>query len=142
MKGLKDEAGNLLTRFPEFKKRTNNKLVVMAGNGPTQMLDELRLGFDGYVPQTGLADLFQVVADMWDAGKHKEAFDMFGRIQAFHTITGAMQYLLTARGVFKETTTVRDARRIFGAEGVTPDEAQKKVLREELAHFLGPYLRT
>jgi len=141
LKGLKDETGNTLTRLPEFKRRTDNKFVVMDANGAIQMLDGMRLGFDGYVPKTGLADLSQVVFDLWYAGKHKEAFDMFGRIQAFQTIPGAMQYILTARGVFKETTTIRDARRIFGPNGVTPDEAQRKVIREELTRFLGPYLR-
>jgi 2-keto-3-deoxy-L-arabinonate dehydratase len=141
LKGVKDEAGNPLPRLPEFRKRTNNKLVVMAADGAIQMLDGMRLGFDGYVPKTGLADLSQMVFDLWYAGKHKEAFDLFGRIQAFQTITGAMQYLLTARGVFQETTTIRDAHRIFGADGVTPGEAQKKVIREELTQFLGPYLR-
>jgi 2-keto-3-deoxy-L-arabinonate dehydratase len=141
LKGLKDETGDPLTRLPEFKRRTENKLVVMDANGAIQMLTGLRLGFDGYVPKTGLADLSQMVFDLWYAGKHKEAFDMFGRIQAFQTIPGAMQYILTARGIFKETTTVRDARRIFGPSGMTPDEAQRKVIREELAQFLGPYLR-
>jgi len=141
LKGLKDEAGNPLTRLPEFKRRTDNKFVVMQADGATQMLTGMRLGFDGYVPKTGLADLSQVVFDLWYAGKRKEAFDMFGRIQAFQTIPGAMQYILTARGVFKETTTIRDAHRIFGPNGVTPDEAQRKVIREELTQFLGPYLQ-
>jgi dihydrodipicolinate synthase/N-acetylneuraminate lyase len=141
LKGVKDETGNTLTRLPEFRKRTDNKFVVMDANGAIQMLDGMRVGFDGYVPKTGLADLSQIVFDLWYAGKHKEAFDLFGRIQAFQTIRGAMQYILTARGVFKETTTIRDARRIFGPNGVTPDEAQRKVIREELTQFLGPYLR-
>jgi dihydrodipicolinate synthase/N-acetylneuraminate lyase len=142
LKGLKDETGNTLTRLPEFKKRTDNNLVVMDANGALLMLPGMRLGFDGYIPKTGLADLSQLVFDLWYAGKRTEAFDMFGRIQAFQTIPGAMQYILTARGVFKETTTIRDAHRIFGPNGVTPDEAQRKVIREELAQFLGPYLRT
>ena len=141
LKGLKDETGNPLTRLPEFKRRTDDKLVVMQADGATEMLPGMRLGFDGYVPKTGLADLSQVVFDLWYAGKRREAFDMFGRIQAFQTIPGAMQYLLTARGIFKETTTIRDAHRIFGPNGVTPDEAQRKVIREELAQFLGPYLQ-
>ncbi len=140
LKALKDETGDTLTRLPEFKKRTDHKLVVMDANGAIKMLDGMRLGFDGYIPKTGLADLSQKVFDLWYAGKHKEAFDMFGRIQAFQSITGAMQYILTARGVFKETTTIRDAHRIFGPNGVTPDEAQRKVIREELVQFLGPYL--
>jgi 2-keto-3-deoxy-L-arabinonate dehydratase len=139
LKGVKDETGDTLIRLPEFKRRTDNKIVVMDANGALKMLDGMRLGFDGYIPKTGLADLSQVVFDLWYAGKHKEAFDMFGRIQAFQSITGAMQYILTARGVFKETTTIRDAHRIFGPNGVTPDEAQRKVIREELARFLGPY---
>jgi dihydrodipicolinate synthase/N-acetylneuraminate lyase len=139
LKGLKDEAGDPLTRLPEFKRRTDNKLVVFNAKDAL-VLDGMRQGFDGYVPQTGLADLCQAAFDLWDAGKHKEAFDMFGRIEAFQTIRGAMQYLLTARGVFKETTTVRDPRRIFGVNGVTSDDAQKKFIREELAQFLGPYL--
>lgn len=141
IKGLKDEAGDPLTRLPEFKRRTNNELVVMDANGAIEMLDGMRAGFDGYIPKTGLADLSQLVFDRWYAGKHEEAFDIFGRVQAFQTIRGAMQYILTARGVFKETTTVRDARRIFGPNGVTPDEAQRKIIREELAQFLGPYLQ-
>jgi dihydrodipicolinate synthase/N-acetylneuraminate lyase len=141
LKGVKDETGNTLTRLPEFRRRTDNQFVVMDANGAIQMLDGMRVGFDGYVPKTGLADLSQMVFDLWYAGKHKEAFDMFGRIQAFQTISGAMQYILTARGVFKETTTIRDAHRIFGPKGVTPDEAQRKVIREELTQFLGPYLR-
>jgi hypothetical protein len=66
---------------------------------------------------------------------------MFGRVQAFQTITGATQYLLTARGVFKETTIVRDASRVFGPDGVTPDKAQQKVIREAMKQFLEPYSR-
>ena len=142
LKGVKDETtGSPIPRLPEFRKRTGDKFVVMAAHNGIQMLDELRLGFDGYVPILTFADLFQSVYELWNAGKHKEAFDMFGRIQGFQTITGATQYLLTARGVFQETTTVREASRVFGPDGVTPDEAQKRVIRDAMKNFLGPYLR-
>jgi dienelactone hydrolase len=87
----------------------------------------MRVGFDGYVPKTGLADLSQVVFDLWYAGNHKEAFDMFGRVQAFQSITGAMQYILTARGVFKETTTIRDAHRIFGLDQQPQTDKKEKM---------------
>jgi hypothetical protein len=141
LKGVKDETtGSPIPRLPEFRKRTN-KLVVMAAHNCIQMLDELRAGFDGYVPIITYADLLQTVFELWNAGKQNEAFEMFGRIQAFQTITGATQYLLTARGVFKETTTVRDASRVFGPDGVTPDEAQQRVIRDALKDFLGPYSR-
>ena len=141
LKGVKDETtGSPIPRLPEFRKRTNN-FVVMAAHNCIQMLDELRAGFDGYVPIITYADLLQTVFELWNAGKQNEAFEMFGRVQAFQTITGATQYLLTARGVFKETTIVRDASRVFGPDGVTPDEAQQRVIRDEMKSFLGPYLR-
>ncbi len=90
MKGLKDETGNTLTRLPEFKKRTDNKFVVMDANGAPDD-PGMRLGFDGYIPKTGLADLSQAVFDLWNAGKHKEAFDMFaGTSVSKHS--GVMQY--------------------------------------------------
>jgi 4-hydroxy-tetrahydrodipicolinate synthase len=142
LKGVKDETtGSPLPRIPEFRKRLGDKFVVMAAHNCIQMLDELRAGFDGYVPIITYADLLQTTFELWNEGKQKEAFDMFGRVQAFQTITGATQYLLTARGVFNETTVVRDAGRVFGPDGVTPDAAQQRVIREAMKQFLEPYSR-
>jgi dihydrodipicolinate synthase/N-acetylneuraminate lyase len=142
LKGVKDETtGSPLPRIPEFRKRTGKNFVVMAAHNCLQMIDELRAGFDGYVPIIPFADHLQTVFELWNEGKHKEAFDLFGRVQAFQTITGATQYVLIARGVFKESTVVRDASRIFGPDGVTPDEAQQKVIRAAMKQFLGPYSR-
>jgi dihydrodipicolinate synthase/N-acetylneuraminate lyase len=142
LKGVKDETtGSPLPRIPEFRKRTGDKFVVMAAHNCLQMIDELRAGFDGYVPIITYADLLQRVFELWNAGKQDEAFVMFGRVQAFQTIVGATQYLLTARGVFKETTVVRNASHVFGPEGVTPDEVQRRVIRDSMNHFLRPYLR-
>jgi len=142
LKGVKDETGDVLARLPEFRKRTDGKFIVMNADGANLMLNGMTLGFEGYIPKTGLADISQAAFELWNAGRHKEAFDMFGRVQAFQTIPGVMQYTLTARGVFKETTTVRDAKRIFGANGVSPkDDAQRRFIRESMKEFLGPYLR-
>ena len=142
LKAVKDETGDVLARLPEFRKRTDGKFIVMNADGANLMLNGMTLGFEGYIPKTGLADISQAAFELWNAGHHKEAFDMFGRVQAFQTVPGVMQYALTARGVFKETTTVRDAKRIFGANGVAPkDDAQRRFIRESLKEFLGPYLR-
>jgi dihydrodipicolinate synthase/N-acetylneuraminate lyase len=142
LKGVKDETtGSPLPRIPEFRKRTGDKFVVMAAHNCLQMIDELRAGFDGYVPIITYADLLQRVFELWNAGRQDDAFVMFGRVQAFQTIVGATQYLLTARGVFKETTVVRNASHVFGPEGVTPDEAQRQAIRDSMKRFLGPYLR-
>jgi 2-keto-3-deoxy-L-arabinonate dehydratase len=142
LKGVKDETGDVLARLRDFRKKTDGRLLVFDANGARLMLNGMTLGFDGYIPITGLADVSQAAFELWNADKHKEAFDMFGRVEAFRTIPGVMQYTLTARGVFKETTTVRDATRIFGVNGVTPkDDAQKQFIRKSLKEFLGPYLR-
>jgi dihydrodipicolinate synthase/N-acetylneuraminate lyase len=140
MKCVKDEAGNPLERISQIQQRTGNKLAVFAGNGVRTMIDEMRLGFSGYCPTTGLSDLYQSTFNLWHAGKHKEAFDMFGRILAFDSIQGVAQYILVARGVFKETTTHR-ATPGMGPRRGKLDDAQKQVIRESLDEYLKPYLR-
>jgi dihydrodipicolinate synthase/N-acetylneuraminate lyase len=141
MKCVKDEAGNPLARISQIQQATGNKLAVFAGNGVRTMIDELRLGFSGYCPTTGLSDVYQATFDLWHAGKHKEAFDMFGRILAFDSIQGVSQYILVARGVFKETTSHRPTPGMGGRHEGKLDETQKQIIRESLSEYLKPYLR-
>jgi dihydrodipicolinate synthase/N-acetylneuraminate lyase len=141
MKCVKDEAGNPLARISQIQQATGNKLAVFAGNGVRTMIDEMRLGFSGYCPTTGLSDMYQATFDLWHGGKHKEAFDMFGRILAFDSIQGVSQYILVARGVFKETTTHRPTPGMGNRQEGKLDEAQKQVIRDSLKEYLKPYLR-
>jgi hypothetical protein len=50
---------------------------------------------------------------LWFAGKHSEAFDMFGRVLCFGTLSETVgapgKYVLVARGVFKNTRSRRGA---------------------------------
>lgn len=153
MKAVKDEAGDPLARVTEIIERTGGKLAVFSGNGVRTMIDEMRLGFSGHCPYTVLSDFYAAAFDLWHAGKHREAFDMFGRLQAFNTITGASSnYLLVLRGIFKETTRTRSAagRGARGGAGgggragrgsQTLDEAGKKALRDAWDEFMKPHLR-
>jgi 4-hydroxy-tetrahydrodipicolinate synthase len=142
MKCVKDEAGDPLARVTEIRDRTNNKLAVFSGKGVRGMLEEMRLGFSGHCPTTGLADLFQSAFDLWHAGKHKEGFDMFGRIQAFETIPGAGQYILQARGILKENAAFRNTPGMGDGRKPAPlSEAGKKLVRDALDEYLKPYLR-
>jgi 4-hydroxy-tetrahydrodipicolinate synthase len=141
MKCVKDEAGDPLARIPQIRERTRDKLAVFSGRGVRMMLEEMRLGFAGHCPTTGLADLFQAAFNLWHSGKQRAAFDMFGRIQAFQTIPGAGDYVLEARGIVKENTTYRRTPGM-GEERAAPlDEAKKRVIRESLDKYLKPYLR-
>jgi 4-hydroxy-tetrahydrodipicolinate synthase len=148
MRVVKDEAGIPLDRVAEIIERTSGKLAVFSGNGVRTMIDEMRLGFVGHCPTTGLADVYQSAWDLWHDGKHREAFDMFGRILAFESIPGAGAYILVARGVFKETTksrprpgTASDGGRGGARREPALDAREKQVIREALNTYLKPYLR-
>lgn len=154
MKATKDEVGNPHERVSELIRRTDNKLAVWAAGGGTgnQLLEELPLGFVGLCPTPQFADLLQQVMELYWAGNKKEAFDMFGRVQGFATIPGAVEYMLTARGVFKDTTKLRqqpmepEARRPATAGGgggnsVPLTDTQKDNIRKALNDYLKPYLR-
>jgi dihydrodipicolinate synthase/N-acetylneuraminate lyase len=152
MKCVKDEAGNPLARVAQIRERTNDKLAVFSGNGVRTMIDEMRLGFSGHCPTTVLSDFYAAAFDLWHAGKRREAFDMFGRLQAFNTITGAQGYLMVVRGVFKENTKTRGGGGGGGAAGggggrggrgaaAALDEAGKQAVRDAWDQFMKPHLR-
>lgn len=145
---VKDEAGNPLARVTQIRERTNDKLAVFSGNGVRTMIDEMRLGFAGHCPTTVLSDFYAAAFDLWHAGKHREAFDMFGRLQAFNTITGAQGYLMVMRGVFKESTRTRaiggsGAAGGGGGRGAAGalDDAGKQAVRDAWDQFMKPHLR-
>jgi 4-hydroxy-tetrahydrodipicolinate synthase len=143
MRCIKDEAGKPLARIAEIRRRTHDELAVFSGNGVRTMIDEMRLGFSGHCPTTVLSDFYAAAFDLWHAGKRPGAFDMFGRIQAFNSITGADDYLMVVRGVFKENTRTRSMG--GGRSGqITPaplDQPGKQAIRDAWDQFMKPYLR-
>jgi 4-hydroxy-tetrahydrodipicolinate synthase len=154
MKATKDEVGNPLERAPELIRRTGNKLAIWAAGGGTgnQLFEELPLGFAGLCPTPQFADVLQQVMELYWAGKKQEAFDLFGRVQGFATLTGATDYLMVARGVFKETNKFRQQpmepeAKAAGSGGgggrrnAPLSDSQKESIREALATYLKPYLR-
>ncbi len=140
---VKDEAGDPLTRVTELRAKTDGKLAVFAGKGVRQMMDEMRLGFTGFCPVVGLADVFQQAWELYKSGKVRESYDMFGRIQAFSPITNADRYLMVARGIFKDDTKLRATPGMgsAGAAQAPLTDADKKAVREALTMYLKPYLR-
>jgi hypothetical protein len=87
--------------------------------------------------------------ELYEAGKLRESFDMFGRILAFSTITDADQYVMVARGIFKEDTKSRPMPGMGSGGGAgggrgaqdPMTEADKKNVRDALNTYLKPYLR-
>jgi 4-hydroxy-tetrahydrodipicolinate synthase len=143
MKVVKDEAGDPLARVTGIRKRTDDKLGVFAGKGVRLMIDEMQLGFAGYCPVVALADVYQQAFELYEAGKTRQAFDMFGRILAFDSISNGDRYLLVARGIFKESTRSRPTPGMGDSAHKQPPltEMEKKAVRDALDTYLGPYLR-
>jgi dihydrodipicolinate synthase/N-acetylneuraminate lyase len=160
MKATKDEVGNPLERVTELIRRTDNKLAVWAAGGGTgdALLQELPLGFVGLCPTPQFSDLLQQVMELYWAGKRREAFDMFGRVQAFASMPGATGYMMVARGVFKESNKSRpqpmepEAPRPEGGGGRSVggsgggrgrplSDPQKESIRKAMDEFLRPYMR-
>src|ERR1035438_4637034 len=141
---VKDEAGDPLARVTEIRKRTDDKIGVFAGKGVRLMIEEMQLGFTGFCPTVGFADVFQQAWELYEAGKPREAFDMFGRILAFDSITHADQYLMVARGIFKENTRSRRTPGMGDASNKPPaplTDSDKKAVLKALDTYLKPYLR-
>jgi dihydrodipicolinate synthase/N-acetylneuraminate lyase len=141
---VKDEAGDPLKRVTELKAKTDGKLAIFAGKGVRLMMDEMRLGFTGFCPVVGMADVYQQAWELYEAGKPRESFDMFARILAFSTILDADRYVMVARGIFKEDTKSRPMPGMgSGVAGATEPmtEADKKNVRDALNTYLKPYLR-
>ena len=142
---VKDEAGNPLQRIGEFRERTGDQLKVFSGMGVLTMITEMELGFAGHCPYTSLADVYAAAFDLWHAGKRKAAYDMFGRILAFSSLGGSQEYIMVARGIFKETTRSRGAQGGSGGGGGARSglgvEEGKKAIRDGLSTYMKPYLR-
>jgi len=154
MQCVKDEAGDPLQRVTQIRQRTGDRLKVFSGVGVRTMITEMELGFAGHCPFPTLADVYAQAFDLWHSGKKREAFDMFGRIQALSSmgpVTG--HNVMVARGVFKPGVRVRSgsaaaigsdtppARGSRGAGGGGPRPWTEKEIREALDTYLKPYLR-
>ena len=107
----------------------------------------------GHCPTTGLADLYAAAFDLWHAGKHQEAFDMFGRICAFTSMgTTEQNSVLVARGVFPASVKSRQAPPTPGVEytggrgggrrsAPAGPHLDDKQVAAAIDHYLKPYLR-
>jgi dihydrodipicolinate synthase/N-acetylneuraminate lyase len=138
---VKDEAGDPLARVTEIRKRTNNQLNCFSGKGVATMITEMERGFVGHCPYVSLADLYASAYDSYHAGKVRDAFDQFGRIEAASSMFPQNDVdVLIARGVFRPGTTTRVAPPAPGAETAHRKVTSPDEIRRELDTYLKPYL--
>ena len=102
---VKDETGEPLERVTEIRRRTNNQLKSFSGRGVATMITEMERGFAGHCPFVSIADLYATAYESFHAGKVRQAFDQFGKIQAASSmIVQSDVNVLIARGVFPAGT--------------------------------------
>jgi dihydrodipicolinate synthase/N-acetylneuraminate lyase len=133
---IKDEAGDPLVRISEISKRTNKQLNCFSGKGVATMISEMERGFVGHCPFVSLSDLYASAYDSYHAGKVRDAFDQFGRIEAASSMFSQSDVnVLIARRVFRPGTTTRVAPPAPGA-----DSRHRTVTVDEIKHVLDTYL--
>jgi len=139
---VKDEAGDPLERVTEIRRRTNEQLQCFSGKGVTTMITEMERGFVGHCPFVSLADLYASAYDSYHAGKVRDAFDQFGRIEAASSMFPQSDVdVLIARRVFRSGTTTRVAPPAPGADTMRRKTMSPEEISRHLDTYLKPYLR-
>jgi dihydrodipicolinate synthase/N-acetylneuraminate lyase len=139
---VKDEAGDPLERVTEIRRRTNNQLQCFSGKGVTTMITEMERGFVGHCPFVSLADLYASAYDSYHAGKLRDAFDQFGRVEAAGSMFPQSDVdVLIARRVFLPGTTARVAPPAPGASTQRRKSMSPEEISRHLDIYLKPYLR-
>src|SRR5271156_815547 len=139
---VKDEAGDPLVRVTEIRRRTNDQLNCFSGKGVTTMITEREGGFAGHCPFVSLADLYASAYDSYHAGKLRDAFDQFGRIEAASSMFPQSDVdVLIARRVFRPGTTTRVAPPAPGADTQRRKTMSVEEISRHLDIYLKPYLR-
>jgi 4-hydroxy-tetrahydrodipicolinate synthase len=135
---IKDEAGEPLNRIAQIRARTGGRISVFAGRAAHTFISELGEGFDGNCPAFTLCDILQRTFELWNAGKEREAFDLYGRYAAFMTIPNVDPYAMIARGFFPEGTKIRVMPN--GKDSMAAlSEADKRFIKRAYTEFVKPY---
>jgi 4-hydroxy-tetrahydrodipicolinate synthase len=138
---IKDEAGDPLERAPGLLKRSGGQLQDFSGGGGMHFFPEMELGFTGTCPYVGLADVLQSCFNAYQAGRKRDAFNIFGAFLAFNAQPHANEYVMVARGVFAENAVMRSMPSTSPHRRGGPiTAAQKAEIRKLLATYLKPFL--
>ncbi|MEZ5357019.1 MAG: dihydrodipicolinate synthase family protein [Bryobacteraceae bacterium] len=142
---IKDEAGPVLMRISEVKKKAPELHPFTGGHSRT-LVDEMMRGSEGSMPAAGWADLNAAAWDAFHAGDRDKALELTGKsllcvLAAESYGLGAIKYVLHLRGVFP-TYTVRQGKTHPNENSKTSplDENAKRSIQAVYEH-VKPYLK-
>ena len=136
---VKEEQAPVPKRVSRYVAEAQGLLTPMTGGGSRNLLNEMARGSRGTMPGAGFADVQAQIWDWYQAGKKKEARDLFGKMLMMAVLELQTGYvlqkeILRRRGVFK-TMVMRDTTR-----GLYMDEGDQREL-DEIFEVLRPYFR-
>jgi len=135
VKEEQDPVPHLLSRYV---KEANGLLVPMTGGGARNFLNEMWRGSRGTMPGAGFADIQAQIWDWYQAGKKKQARDLFGKMLMMAVLEQSTGYvlqkeILRRRGIFT-TIAMRDKQKA----GMDAGDLHEL---DEIFEVLRPYLR-
>jgi len=102
---IKEEYNPIIERMKEEVKRRPYIKGIFSGAHGKGWTYELRIGADGTCPGSALTDVYVRIWDLYQAGDHARALDVFSKlllvVNIDSQIPGTFQYLMKRRGVFK-----------------------------------------
>ncbi|MCE5307712.1 MAG: dihydrodipicolinate synthase family protein [Acidobacteriales bacterium] len=135
---VKEENSPVPWLVTRYRKEAKGLLTVSTGGGARNFMNEMARGSDGTMPGAGFADIQAQIWDWYQAGKKKEARELFAKMLMMavleqHTGYMVQKEILKRRGVFS-TTVMRSPRKM----GM--DEWDQRELTE-IFDVLRPYFR-
>ena len=135
---VKDEQDTVPHRVSRFVKEAKGLLVPMTGGGARNFLNEMARGSRGTMPGAGFGDIQAQIWEWYQAGKKKEARDLFGKMLMMAVLELSTGYvvqkeILRRRGVFK-TVVMRNTSKF------SMDAGDQHEL-DEIFEVLRPYFR-
>ncbi|HLJ15728.1 MAG TPA: dihydrodipicolinate synthase family protein [Bryobacteraceae bacterium] len=108
---VKEEYQPVIQRMSELERHRPPIKSVFSGAAGKGMLYEMRLGFDGTMPGSPFADVYERIWSLYQSGRHDEARDVFSKLLLMvnldEEIPGTRQYVMKKRRVFKTTVSRR-----------------------------------
>lgn len=155
MRYVKYEGKQQLVAIGTLRRESSDQIKVFTGDHGRILIDDMIRGSSGNMPAASFGDLYAQVWDLWQAGRHKEAFDIWGKTDALISEIGVypghetVKYMLCLRGVFKTYGVRRPPQRDSadaakkgpaGGQSAGLDDTGKQLLREMFG-YLKPYFR-
>jgi len=135
---IKEENAPVPRNVTRYVKEAKGLVTVFTGGGARYFMTEMTRGSDGTMPGAGFADIQAQIWDWYQAGRKRQARELFAKMLMMAVLEQQTGYvlqkeILRRRGVFS-TAVMRDTRKMY------MDEWDQREL-DDIFEVLRPYFR-